>query len=115
MQSKRLPLWSMTEWNIDIDRYINPYILSQPARRLPPMLGRFLGHRLDQPRPLGNVVIAIWSFIGTLASLSLIYVVTAHIPAIEDRQAPFILGSFVSLSDPPTPRCSCHPPRMTRD
>lgn len=59
------------------------------------MLSWFLGYRDEEPEPLGNVVVAVWSFLGALASLSLIYTVNGLLPALEDQQAPLILGSLV--------------------
>ncbi|KAJ4397828.1 hypothetical protein N0V93_002065 [Gnomoniopsis smithogilvyi] len=97
MKSETMSRIRFTWWNInvDVDRFINPYLLPSPARRLPPLFSRFLGYRHEQPRQLGNVIVAVWSFIGTLASLSLIYAVNGQLPAfIQNQQAPLILGSF---------------------
>lgn len=101
MKSETASLFGITAWNIDIDRFINPYILPSPVSRLPTWLGRFFGYRREPPRPLGNVIVSIWSFIGTLASLSLIYVVNGQLSAYENREAPLILGSFVNGSPSP--------------
>lgn len=101
MRSKTTSPFKITEWHIDIDRFINPYILPSPASRLPTWLGRFLGYRREPPRPLGNVIVSVWSFLGTLASLSLIFIVNKQLSAFENREAPLILASFVNESSFP--------------
>lgn len=87
-------------WNLDIDQYINPFIVPLPIRSTPLLVRRFLGYH-DGPsalRPLGNVLVVTWAFLGTLGALSLIFVVCRA--AFEDRGGPLILGSFVSYTPP---------------
>ncbi|KAF3764168.1 hypothetical protein M406DRAFT_277656, partial [Cryphonectria parasitica EP155] len=82
-------------WNIDIDRYINPFIRSPRKQNLPPAIARFLGYRDHPPRLFGNVLIIAYAFIGTLSSLSLIYAVSNQIQALGiGTDSPLILGSF---------------------
>lgn len=96
-----------SEWNVNIDQYINPFLLSPRQQCFPPVIRRFIGNRDQPPRPLGNVFAVIWCFIGTLAALSLVFAVSKQIPGLESRDAPLILGSFVSLAPPPlNPRAS---------
>lgn len=88
-------------WNINLDRYINRFLPRAPGKHLPWVLGRFLGCRTKPTKPLGNVIIAFWAFIGALGSLSLINVVGRHIPVFEHHVGSLVLGSFV--------RPPCHP------
>lgn len=95
-----------SEWNVNIDQYINPFLLSPRQQCFPPVIRRFIGNRDQPPRPLGNVFAVIWCFIGTLAALSLVFAVSKQIPGLESRDAPLILGSFVSLPLLPPPPTS---------
>lgn len=71
------------------------------------------------PPPLGNILVAAWAFLGTLASLSLVYVLGQSVPLFreaassnsdgDDDRMPLILGSFVSLPNRPPPP----PPTVT--
>lgn len=85
-------------WNIDIDRVINPYIPPPPRKLSAPIVLHFLGYHEHPQQPLGNIIVIIWSFIGSLSALSLIYIVCRQIPAFESLDAPLILGSFVSTA-----------------
>lgn len=92
-----------TQWQVNIDRYINPFLVPPPTRRfLPSPLQRLLGRR-ERSRPqLGNVAISFWAFIGALGALSLISIIDRHVPAFESAGTPLIVGSFVSfLKTPP--------------
>lgn len=55
-----------------------------------------LGHRDTAQKPLGNVLIALWSMVGTFCSVALISEITKRVPAFESRDVPTIVGSFVS-------------------
>lgn len=103
MRSETTSQLGITQWNIDIDRFINPYILPSPARHFPTWLGRFVGYRREPPRPLGNVIESFWSFIGTVTALSVIYVVNGQLAAFENHEAPLILSSLVNESPFPGP------------
>lgn len=45
---------------------------------------------------LGNIVVAVWSLIGAFCGVALVASVSQHVPAFEARDAPAIIGSFVS-------------------
>lgn len=98
MRSETKSQLGFTQWNIDVDRFINPYILPSPARHLPIWLGRFVGYRREPSRPLGNVIVSVWSFIGTVTALSLIYIVNGKLAPFENQETPLILSSFVNES-----------------
>jgi len=81
------------KWQFDIDKYIDPLVPRNRLDRLPNTVSHFLGYR-DAPRePIGNIPIALWSFIGAFAG-------TAALSAlfmskwIADQGAPIIIGSF---------------------
>ncbi|KAL1877923.1 hypothetical protein Daus18300_002276 [Diaporthe australafricana] len=87
-------MFSPTQWQVNIDRYINPFLVPPPTRFLPSPLQRLLGrHERSRPR-LGNVAISFWAFIGALGALSLISIIDRHVPAFESAGTPLIIGSF---------------------
>jgi hypothetical protein len=55
-----------------------------------------LGHRRNVKAPVGNIAIIFWAFIGVFCGVSLIAVVSEHVPLFQDYGAPIIVGSFVS-------------------
>ncbi|KAK2598809.1 hypothetical protein N8I77_012196 [Diaporthe amygdali] len=83
-----------TQWQVNIDQYLNPFLVPPPTSFLPRPLQRLLG-RHERSRPhLGNVAISFWAFIGALGALSLISVIDRHVPAFESAGTPLIIGSF---------------------
>jgi hypothetical protein len=88
-----------SEWHFDIDRYLNPILPSSLIPRLPYPVSHVLGHRTTTPpRPLGNIIVIFWAFIGVFCSITLIEVVGLHVPPFRERGAPSIVGSFVSVN-----------------
>lgn len=55
-----------------------------------------MGYRAEPPKQLGNVIIAFWSLIGAFCGVALVASVSQHVPSFKTRDAPAILGSFVS-------------------
>src|SRR5947207_6957973 len=86
----------MYGWEVDIDRFLNRYVPYPRWHLLPRPVAHFLGHREDLPARMGNVLTIFWSFVGVFSGLSIISVVSMHIPSFRDRDAPVIVGSFVS-------------------
>ncbi|KAI3395259.1 hypothetical protein diail_1612 [Diaporthe ilicicola] len=83
-----------TQWQVNIDQYLNPFLVPPPTRFLPSALQRLLG-RHEQSRPqLGNVATSFWAFIGALGALSLISIIDRRVPAFESAGTPLIIGSF---------------------
>ena len=84
-------------WHFDIDRYLNPYLPSNFAHKLPEPIPRFLGYRHGPRQEIGNLVIAGWAFFGTFVGLITIEAVLM-IPAIHDHGVPVVIASFVGRS-----------------
>jgi hypothetical protein len=57
-----------------------------------------LGYRDRPPKPIGNILIALWSLLGAFCGVALVASVSKRVPAFEARGAPTIIGSFVSYS-----------------
>lgn len=82
-----------SKWHLDIDKYIDPLVPRNRLDRLPKPISRFLGYR-DAPRePIGNVLIAFWSFIGAFAGTALLSALFMA-DFITDKGAPIMLGSY---------------------
>ena len=89
-------------WHFDIDRYLNRFIPPVPIHRLPRPISHFLGYRTGPQRPVGNIAIIFWAFIGVFCCIALIIAVGEQIPSFKDHGAPTIIGSFVRM-DPGRP------------
>ncbi|ORY70388.1 HPP family-domain-containing protein [Pseudomassariella vexata] len=87
-----------SKWNVSIDRYINPWVPSPPWKHLPYPVAHFLGHRTTPQRPLGNVALAFWAFIGVFVSLLGVALIGRAIPSFQERGAPVIIGSFGAVA-----------------
>lgn len=98
-----MPSKSVRDWNVDFDQFLNPFIPPPPRNYLPHFILHFLGYRQpdhEPSSPLGNVLVSTWAFLGTLASLSLVYILCHAVPLFQnlDDDVPMILGSFVSTA-----------------
>ncbi|KAL3465884.1 HPP family-domain-containing protein [Aspergillus heterothallicus] len=86
---------NFSRWHLDIDAALNPYLPRPPWRHLPRSVSHFFGYRGDeQPKAVGNLVIAYWSLIGVFCGVLLISEVSLHIPEFRNHHAPIIVGSF---------------------
>ncbi|KAI1800245.1 HPP family protein [Daldinia bambusicola] len=89
-----MPL-QLSKWHFEIDKYLNPWIPAAPWSHVPYPVAHFLGHRPERhQRPLGNIVMIFWAFIGVFCSLLTIEAVSHAIPSFEEHGAPIIIGSF---------------------
>ena len=79
-------------WNLDLDLWLNRYIPRNHLNRLPSPISRFLGH--GQRRPIGNVLVAWWAFIGAFVGVISIEA-ALMIPGIRSHGAPIVIASFV--------------------
>jgi hypothetical protein len=87
-----------SSWNFDIDRWLNRCIPPPPWKHLPYCISRFCGYRETPPKDLGNILITFWAFIGVFCGISIVEVVSLHIPSFGDHGAPIISPCFVSDS-----------------
>ena len=87
----------MRTLHIDIDDYLNPYLPAPPWPRLPRFVAHFMGHREGPQKPIGNVLVACWAFVGVFSGLAMIEGVGMNIPSFQEHNAPLIVASFVGL------------------
>jgi hypothetical protein len=83
-------------WNFDLDGYLNRIIPRSQLYRLPTPISRFLGHRKEQKPDVGNVLGALYSFVGAFCGLAVVAAMFNNIPTIERRNPPALIASFVS-------------------
>ncbi|KXG50066.1 uncharacterized protein PGRI_060330 [Penicillium griseofulvum] len=83
-----------TTWNFDIDRYLNPFVPAPRWHLVPRPVAYMLGYRDRPPKPIGNILIALWSLLGAFCGVALVASVSKRVPAFEARDAPTIIGSF---------------------
>ncbi|RMJ26351.1 HPP family [Aspergillus sp. HF37] len=81
-------------WHFDIDRYINPWLPAPRWHRLPGPIARFFGHRHEEPRAMGNILIALWTLVTVFCGVSIITSVTMRVPAFQNHGAPDVIPSF---------------------
>jgi hypothetical protein len=55
-----------------------------------------LGYRDRPPKPIGNILVALWSLVGAFCGVALVASVSKRVPSFEARDATVIVGSFVS-------------------
>jgi hypothetical protein len=90
-----------SRWHFDIDAKLNRFLPRPPWHHLPRPVSHFFGYRGDeQPKTVGNLVIAYWSLIGAFCGVLLISEVSLHIPEFRNHHAPIIVGSFVRTTHP---------------
>jgi len=90
---------SPRSWNLDVDRWLNYYIPRNRVDRLPSPISRFLGH--GQRKPIGNVLVAWWAFIGAFIGIVIVEAVLM-IPEIHNHGVPIVVASFVRRTPAPT-------------
>ncbi|KAK4224223.1 HPP family-domain-containing protein, partial [Podospora fimiseda] len=94
--SRIIRYWS--HLHFDLDAYLNSFLPSSILPRAPSFLAHFLGYRNHPPhpppKPLGNIPMIFWAFIGILTSLTFIGGVVLSIPSFQSKGVPTIIGSF---------------------
>ncbi|EEA28962.1 hypothetical protein TMatcc_002678 [Talaromyces marneffei ATCC 18224] len=81
-------------WHFDIDRWLNPLLLSPPWRILPYPISYFLGHRKHPIKPIGNLIMIAWAFLGIFLGLIVVELVTKQVRLFNDHNGPIIIASF---------------------
>ncbi|KAF2811015.1 uncharacterized protein BDZ99DRAFT_385794, partial [Mytilinidion resinicola] len=56
-------------WNFNTDRYLNRLIPPSPLRSIPYPIAHFLGYRRTPPKDVGNILGAVFAFIGAFVGL----------------------------------------------
>ena len=84
--------------HFDIDKYLNRIVPPSPLHRLPTPLSWWLGHRKTTRPEVGNLIIALWAFIGTFSGLTLVSGVFLTSTALSSYNPPLIIASFVGLA-----------------
>ncbi|KAJ5182643.1 hypothetical protein N7492_000259 [Penicillium capsulatum] len=87
-------LTKVASWNLDIDRFMNPFIPAPRWHLFPRPVAHFLGHRESSTKPIGNVLTACWALVGAFCGVALIASVSERIPSFKIRDSPPIIGSF---------------------
>ncbi|KAF2202651.1 hypothetical protein GQ43DRAFT_430586 [Delitschia confertaspora ATCC 74209] len=82
------------DWNFDIDRYINRVLRPSPLHKLPTPVSRFLGYRKEPKKDVGNILGAIWSFVGAFCGLAVIVAVFNNTESIQRHHPPVLIASF---------------------
>ncbi|KAI0842658.1 HPP family-domain-containing protein [Hypoxylon sp. FL0890] len=83
-----------SQWHFEIDEYLDPWVPAAPWKHLPHPVARFLGHRPEPQRPLGNISMIFWAFIGVFCSITIIEAVSRAIPSFQEHGSPIIIGSL---------------------
>ncbi|PGH20363.1 hypothetical protein AJ80_03631 [Polytolypa hystricis UAMH7299] len=81
------------DWEVDINKTLDPFVPYPRWHLIPRPIAHFLGYRSKQPRKAGNVLVAIWSFIGAFAGLVVVAAASTRIPSFKAHGGP-IIGSF---------------------
>ncbi|KAI0105194.1 HPP family-domain-containing protein [Hypoxylon sp. NC0597] len=83
-----------SKWHFEIDEYLNPWLPAAPWKHIPYPVAHFLGHRPRPQRPLGNIVMIFWAFIGVFCAIMIIEAASHAVPSFQAHGAPIIIGSF---------------------
>ena len=84
----------LKSWDIDIDRWLNPFVPYNRLSKLPRLISRFLGYRNEPHHDIGNVLVAWWAFVGAFSGVAVIAAVLM-IPEIQKHGVPTAIASFV--------------------
>src|SRR6266480_4661968 len=81
--------------HIDIDQYLNRLVFPSQLHRLPKPINRFLGYREQSAPEVGNVLIAIWAFVGTFCGIMFVGAVFTYSDHIKSYHGPVVFASLV--------------------
>ena len=91
-----------TDFNFDIDRYLNHFIPRNRVHFLPRFISHFLGYRVHPYQEPGNVLIAWWSFFGAFIGITVVEWMF-KVPLIASHGVPTIIASSVRSCKAPMP------------
>lgn len=98
-----MPLLEASDFDFDIDRYLNRFVPRNRVHVLPRFISHFLGFRLKPYQEPGNVLIAWWSFIGAFVGISIVAWIF-RVPVIASHGVPTIVASSVRICRASNPR-----------
>ncbi|KAF2638872.1 HPP family protein [Massarina eburnea CBS 473.64] len=81
-------------WDFNIDHYLNRIIPPSPLHTLPVPISRFLGYRKQQKPDVGNVLGALYSFVGAFCGLAVVAAIFNNDWSIQARHPPALIASF---------------------
>ncbi|EED12944.1 HPP family protein [Talaromyces stipitatus ATCC 10500] len=87
-------LFDPEAWHFDIDKWLNPLVPCPPWHILPYPISYFLGHRKGPLKPIGNLIMTAWAFLGIFLGLIVIELVTKQVSIFQQHHAPIIIASF---------------------
>lgn len=83
-----------TALDLDVDRYINPFIPRSRLYLLPKPISWFLGYRSQRRPAVGGVLVWWWSFIGAFCSILAIEAVF-QTRSFKVEKTPLVIASLV--------------------
>lgn len=95
------------DWDFDLDRHLNRIVPPSSLHRLPVPVSRFLGYRVETRQDVGNILGAVWSFVGAFCGLAVIAAVFNNTASIQQHTPPALIASFVSILPPSVVEYEC--------
>ena len=87
---------SRKDIHLDIDAYLNPFIPPNPIKWFPKPIARFLGHRDEPAKELGNIVISSWALVGAFLGLLITAATYKFSDHLQIYHPPILFASLVS-------------------
>jgi len=83
--------------HFDIDNYLNPICFPSQVHKFPAPVARFLGWRKTPAKPIGNILVALYAFIGAFLGLILVGATFRYSPLIKEYHTPVLFASLVGI------------------
>ncbi|TID19692.1 putative hpp family protein [Venturia nashicola] len=80
--------------HFDIDDYLNRICLPSQTHKLPTSIARFLGWRKNPPKPIGNIIVALYAFLGAFTGLIVVGATYRYSPLLQEDHIPVIFASL---------------------
>jgi hypothetical protein len=81
--------------HFDVDEYLNPYLPSNPIKRLPKPIARFLGYRKEPAAPIGNILVSLWALVGAFLGLLVVSTTYKFSGELQTWHPPVLFASLV--------------------